>query len=236
MALTHWPTDYKRINQHFGEDKEYYFSNFGLPGHPGIDIVAPLNAPYYAIADGEVTWISDKIQNDETKPSANGWQILIDHGSNLFAKYCHAQQDIPVDVGQQVLGGQLIGRSGDTGKTTGPHLHLEFQIAGMGVPGYPNNQVDPWPHIEQVFNQITEPKPPLITGWVFKTFTNIVGDFIVTTAQPRVRLGPGSNFEPHIGVLRKGAPLINLNLLQNGYTKIQASIFDFLSIDPSNIP
>ena len=53
----------------------------------------------------------------------------INHGAGLVSTYFH-QSAILVKIGQKVLRGELIGRAGKTGFTTGPHLHIEFRVRG----------------------------------------------------------------------------------------------------------
>jgi murein DD-endopeptidase MepM/ murein hydrolase activator NlpD len=61
-----------------------------------------------------------------------GHAVLIDHGLGLFSGYWH-QSEIVVVEGQEVQAGELIGLIGNTGLSTGPHLHWELRLNGIAV-------------------------------------------------------------------------------------------------------
>jgi murein DD-endopeptidase MepM/ murein hydrolase activator NlpD len=91
--------------------------------HKGIDIAAPSGTPVYSLKSGTVMY---------TGYDANGYgnYVMIDHG-DIISLYAH-NSSIAVSVGQQVKGGQLLCYSGNTGGSTGPHLHFEVRLAGSG--------------------------------------------------------------------------------------------------------
>ena len=72
------------------------------------------------------------------RSSAAGWSggygkmVEIDHGNGLATRYGHLSQ-IDLDVGDKVRVGQIVGRLGSTGRSTGPHLHYETRIDGEAV-------------------------------------------------------------------------------------------------------
>ncbi|HXR95782.1 MAG TPA: M23 family metallopeptidase [Rhizomicrobium sp.] len=82
--------------------------------HFGVDMAAPTGTPIHAPANGIVT-ISDDYYLD-------GGFTLIDHGQGVSTCYLHQSKRL-VKVGDRVKRGQLIGRIGQTGRATGPHLH-----------------------------------------------------------------------------------------------------------------
>jgi len=101
----------------------------GVQGfHPGQDIAAPTGTPIVAATSGEVAYA--------------GWEqgygnfTCIDRGDGLATCYGH-QSAILVSVGQSVQAGQLIGRVGTTGWSTGPHLHFEVRLDGTPVDPVP---------------------------------------------------------------------------------------------------
>jgi len=119
---TIWPVD-GTLEGGFGGRR----NPFGGPGyefHTGQDIEAPIGAPVIAGARGEVSFV--------------GWQngygqlVVIDHGGGLSTRYGHLSH-IDVDLGQAVSRGQLIGKVGSTGRSTGPHLHYEVRINDLPV-------------------------------------------------------------------------------------------------------
>jgi murein DD-endopeptidase MepM/ murein hydrolase activator NlpD len=110
--------------------------NFGWPvsgritqkfwsNHPGIDIGAPKGTPIYAADSGYVVaagWDQERI--------SYGFMILINHGNGFVTRYAHLSA-FNVQVGDSVKKGQIVGRVGSTGNSTGPHLH--FEIINNGV-------------------------------------------------------------------------------------------------------
>ena len=92
--------------------------------HTGVDISARTGTPILAAADGEVTragWLP-----------AYGKCIIIEHDGGISTLYGHCSS-LLVRVGQEVKKGQVIGRVGSTGWSTGPHLHFEKRINGKPV-------------------------------------------------------------------------------------------------------
>ena len=92
--------------------------------HHGIDIASPIGTPVMATKQGdvkEVGW-SDIYGN----------MIIVDHGGGLESLYCHLS-GIDVKVGYPVYAGQRIGSCGNTGNSTGPHLHFEIRKNGTSV-------------------------------------------------------------------------------------------------------
>ncbi len=92
--------------------------------HAGIDIAVPVGTPIHAAASGTVAlagWVD-----------GYGNYTCIDHGGGLATCYAH-QSSLAVSVGTHVTQGQVIGYSGNTGHSTGPHLHFEVRINGTPV-------------------------------------------------------------------------------------------------------
>ena len=87
--------------------------------HEGVDFGAPLNSPVSATGDGVVTWAGwrDKY----------GIMVEIDHGHGLTTRYAHLSRTL-VHVGDKVARGRPIGLLGNTGRSTGPHLHYEVRV------------------------------------------------------------------------------------------------------------
>ena len=124
IALNQWvlPVD--------GYDLTAEFGDWGLWAsyHTGLDFSAPYGAPIKAMANGEIT----EVGYDGSY--GNKVVITLDDGTELW--FCHLS-DFAVSSGQTVRAGEVIGYIGDTGNTTGPHLHLEVR-PGAGDP------VDPY--------------------------------------------------------------------------------------------
>ena len=66
--------------------------------------------------------------------------LEIRHEGNIMTRYCHLVQEPFVDVGDEVAAGQIIGRVGSSGNSSGPHLHFEVH---SGVPATRVNAVNP---------------------------------------------------------------------------------------------
>jgi murein DD-endopeptidase MepM/ murein hydrolase activator NlpD len=92
--------------------------------HTGIDFRGETGEPVRAAAAGTITVAGPN--------GGYGKMVEIDHGNGLTTRYAHLSE-VGVSVGQQVKGGQLVGRIGSTGRSTGPHLHYETRIDGEAV-------------------------------------------------------------------------------------------------------
>lgn len=115
-----WPISnaIPKINQYWGRNPQDYIQ-FGLLGHNGLDFACVLNTPVLAIADGVVAYVG-------FDPGYGNYIRIYHQKYSLCSFYAHLT-DNQVTVGQIVGKGQLIGRSGNTGNSTGPHLHLEIR-------------------------------------------------------------------------------------------------------------
>jgi murein DD-endopeptidase MepM/ murein hydrolase activator NlpD len=93
--------------------------------HAGIDLAGPVGTPIYATADGIVT---------EAAYNSGGYGNLIklNHGRGIETRYAHLSS-MSVSPGERVTRGQVIGRMGSTGRSTGSHLHYEVRIDGRAV-------------------------------------------------------------------------------------------------------
>jgi murein DD-endopeptidase MepM/ murein hydrolase activator NlpD len=104
--------------------------------HNGVDFRAPEGTEILASADGVVRGVGN---TDIVCPNASyGKWILIDHKNGLSTVYAHLSL-IKVSAGQKVERGQLIGYSGNTGSSTGPHLHFTvYATAGVSITTFPS--------------------------------------------------------------------------------------------------
>ncbi|WP_145872419.1 M23 family metallopeptidase [Streptomyces capillispiralis] len=106
-------------------------STFGQAGklwssgrHTGLDFAAPTGTPLRAVGEGSIVEVT------RDGPLGNRTVLRLLDGTEV--DYCH-QADVSVAVGQRVEAGAVIGRVGETGNTTGPHLHLEVRTAQGGL-------------------------------------------------------------------------------------------------------
>jgi murein DD-endopeptidase MepM/ murein hydrolase activator NlpD len=106
-----------RLTGHFGTDR-------GTHRHAGIDWAVPVGTPVRAARAGRVTFAGPS--------SSYGLRVDLDHGTGFVTKYAHLSS-IKVRLGQTVTAGQLIALSGNTGRSTGPHLHFETRQNGSPI-------------------------------------------------------------------------------------------------------
>jgi hypothetical protein len=92
--------------------------------HTGWDIRTTLGTPVMASAAGKVAFAG--------LLDIRGNYVLIDHGYGVYSGYAHFSQ-IHVTRGQDISKGQILGLSGDTGRTSGPHFHWEMAVNGEWV-------------------------------------------------------------------------------------------------------
>lgn len=111
----------------------YFTSGFGVRRapfggrekmHEGLDIANYPGTPIQATAEGTVTWAGPK--------AGYGQTVIIDHGYGLETWYAHNRR-ILVNSKQRVRRGEVISQLGNSGRSTGPHLHYEVRINGIPV-------------------------------------------------------------------------------------------------------
>lgn len=126
-----WPADNIRITQQFG-GTQFAKNNphiYGRGMHNGTDFGMPIGTKIYAVLDGTV----QATGNTDAYPGCVSWGkwVLIKHPNGLSTLYAHLSS-ILVTPGESVERGQTIALSGNTGYSTGPHLHLTL-YASQGV-------------------------------------------------------------------------------------------------------
>jgi murein DD-endopeptidase MepM/ murein hydrolase activator NlpD len=129
-----WPLD-GRVTSAFGEREDPINGEGAF--HAGIDIAAPYGSPVRAAADGDVT--------DTRMGAGYGREITIDHGHDVLTVYGHLSA-MAVVPGQHVTRGQVIGYVGQSGRSTGPHLHYEVRLHMVPV--------NPHKYLRTSYNQI----------------------------------------------------------------------------------
>ncbi|MBI3926124.1 MAG: M23 family metallopeptidase [Armatimonadetes bacterium] len=111
------PLDNYKVTSEFGPR--------GSENHGGIDLAAPTGTPVKAAKDGTVS-----ISRDDSTGYGSWIEIKHDDGSSTRYGHLSARD---AQVGQRVAGGQVIGKVGSTGRSTGPHLHFEIRQGGQAV-------------------------------------------------------------------------------------------------------
>lgn len=147
--------------------------------HAGLDIRVVQGTPIVAVGDGQVLASASSGDN-----GGMGSFVAIMHPSGVVTRYLHLS-DVLVQTGQQVSRGQMIGRSGNTGNSAGPHLHFDIKV--------PNPLV-----LADLADQVGEP----VGGFE----ANITGYGQGIPAEPWV---PVDRYEPSVvaNALTKGIPL-----------------------------
>ncbi len=103
--------------------------------HYGIDFAVPMGTPIVAAVTGKI--VHAGWENTENLEQGFGFYVRqsVSIDEKQYNIYYGHMSDITVVVGQELIAGTRIGLSGNTGKTTGPHLHLECRpVNGKGVP------------------------------------------------------------------------------------------------------
>ena len=131
QGVLSWPVDVVRITQQFG-GTQFAKNNPGIYGramHNGTDFGVPIGTKVYAVLDGVV----QETGNTDAYPGCKSWGkwVLIKHPNGLSTLYAHLSS-ILVSPGESVTRGKTIALSGNTGVSTGPHLHLTL-YASQGV-------------------------------------------------------------------------------------------------------
>lgn len=113
------------------------YSHFTPRGRHAVDVAMPIGTPIIAARDGVVVSLENRQSGRAGNPSGNFVRILHDDGT--MGVYLHLQQgSVRVREGQRVTRGQPIARSGNTGNSTGPHLHFVIQRnVGMALESIP---------------------------------------------------------------------------------------------------
>ncbi|WP_135555579.1 peptidoglycan DD-metalloendopeptidase family protein [Paenibacillus cymbidii] len=131
VTPTLWPTISHAITSGFGVRIDPFTKAPSY--HSGIDFGANLGDPAYVTADGTV--------KSTGSDSTHGNNIVVTHENGLSTWYMHLSK-IGVKPGETVVKGQIIGRTGNTGRSTGPHLHYEVLLNGVSI--------DPKPYLQAV--------------------------------------------------------------------------------------
>ncbi len=115
---------YGPVSSAFGTRRSYNNSPIRECGHEGTDFDVDAGVPIYAPARGRIVFAGTT--------QVRGELTVIDHGLGVFSAYFH-QAAILVQTGQMVEAGTLIGKVGNTGLSTGPHLHWSVIVNGEYV-------------------------------------------------------------------------------------------------------
>ncbi len=119
-----WPVNSGRISSSFGYRTNPITKVYCL--HGGTDIAVETGTPVMAALSGKVSVAAES--------ATYGKYIIIEHSEELFTVYAHCSE-LLANKGDAVSRGEIVALSGNTGRSTGPHLHFEIRING--------NKIDP---------------------------------------------------------------------------------------------
>ncbi|QFG12254.1 endolysin [Arthrobacter phage Racecar] len=125
MVFNLWPV-VANISQQFASSPNSIQPN----GHTGIDFAVNVGTPVKVIGNGTVVWAdwAHKLSASNQwliAPAYAGICVLVDHGNGYISVYAHLSETA-LNIGNKVTVGQVIGKSGNTGLSSGPHLHFEI--------------------------------------------------------------------------------------------------------------
>ena len=153
--MTIWPVD-AEVSQAYGSNPTanlpvdswliQTFGNYQPNGHTGVDFPVAVGTPVRAVANGTVRhvgWYSGSYADNPywIAPAFAGFCLVIDHGS-FVGIYAHLSGS-NVTAGQRVVEGQVVAQSGNTGGSTGPHLHFEVLPDGYNLYGPMYGRINP---------------------------------------------------------------------------------------------
>lgn len=113
------PASMAAISSGFGYRRDPFTGDAAM--HAGLDFRGPIGAPIHAAAKGTVSFVGSK--------AGYGNTVEISHGNGLVTRYAH-MSGFAAKPGQKVEAGAVIGAIGNTGRSTGPHLHFEVRQNG----------------------------------------------------------------------------------------------------------
>lgn len=118
--------DFHHMSSAFGVRERHPIFGYSCM-HNGIDLVGRSNCSIYAAGKGKITFAGYS--------SGYGNLVEISHGFGYKTRYAHLKR-INVNVGEEVLRGQIVGTQGNTGRSTGPHLHYEVHYMNKPINPY----------------------------------------------------------------------------------------------------
>lgn len=230
-TLLYHPCQSKVVTQPWGANPATY-RQFGFPGHEGVDYAAALGSPFFAVADGVVVEDDDTMFDSDRKSNYGQHVIIAHEGGKWHSLYAHAAYDTPCEPGQNVRAGQVIAYSGNTGRSTGPHLHFSLLISDAQDNGYPTTRygryVDPSSYLVDLpipAYKPSPPPPPYTDGWLWGKGLIIYDDVAELRTSLNFRSGPGVGYKLMTQApLKAGTVVLVRGGEQDGYYPVAASV------------
>ena len=203
-----------------GDPNPQIYGQFGLPGHDGLDFAVAIGSPVLCIGDGIVYQIHTNPDNHNY-----GLHVRVVHPDGRLSIYSRLSR-IDVTPNQSVVGGQQLGLSGNTGNSTGPHLHLSMKESveqsytdALGNV-WPYNLTNPWKFIGHLYQL---PDRVLKTGYVYKPYLTIGSDGQAVNFNSNLNMRTGAgNTHPILGSVPSLSLLEVLGNEQNNYILVSA--------------
>jgi murein DD-endopeptidase MepM/ murein hydrolase activator NlpD len=208
-----WPTEFRVINQYFGANPQSY-AQFGLPGHEGIDFMAPDGSKVFCVAPG-------KVNSVRADPNGHnyGMHVKVDHQDGYQTTYAHLKQ-LLVATGQQVAAGTVLGLADNTGNSFGSHLHLTLKKLNEKYLNWPFNIFDPTPFILPLLGWV-EPAGPFTEGWAFNSGITAINTLAqVNAGGINLRAGPSTK-ATSIAIVPQGTIMIINGEAGTQYTPVK---------------
>lgn len=128
-----WPVALQtRVSSPFGPRRHPVLGRRSF--HHGVDLAVPVDSAVHSMWSGRVTRVAED--------AVSGLYLRVDHGQGIETVYCHLH-DVSVRQGEPVQRGQRIASSGNSGRSTGPHLHLGLRLDGKLVDPLPLRRQGP---------------------------------------------------------------------------------------------
>jgi len=188
-----WPTQFDRIIQDFGVNTTGvpdFYTRHGLPGHEGLDFVAPTGSEIYACAAGRIKLIANGSDGH-----CYGVQVRITHATDegeFETIYAHLQRVREgLRQGDTVQAGELIGFADNTGCSFGPHLHLTLKKLGAtanNATTFPRDIINPRPFLNPFNSSAIHVQPQLQDRLSFVADVTIPDDSILVAGAPFTKI------------------------------------------------
>jgi murein DD-endopeptidase MepM/ murein hydrolase activator NlpD len=195
-----WPfATHPAISQMFGANWQVYQA-YGYPGHEGTDFAVMTGTPVLAAFDGVVTEAASMV-------GSYGMHVRLRHNQNdrtFQTLYGHFSR-LDVKVGDVVKTGQQIGLSGNSGNSTGPHMHFGLSVDGVKT-DYPGNELDPMLYVVDSITvpPVDPPVDPPVTPPTECTQLKVISFGL------RLRTSPEVRSDNILGELNSTSPALTL--------------------------
>lgn len=215
-----------KAGQQFGANPDDYDQFYGPDvGHMGVDFPVPTGTAVLAVQDGVVTRANDEHRESAENGGHNfGYHVYIEHAFGYSTVYAHLDR-VDVELGDRVKAGHPIGLSGNTGNSSGPHLHFAEKLTGSTE--YPREFSNPTERLAAAKRlPLVMRAGDTVHGWGWGHQIDVRNDDLgVTSGSFNLRENPTSKSK-----LLGGVPISKVVRIvgdrQNGYYPVEVRIRD----------